>query len=236
MKKELVIRHLGRVNYMITYKAMKRFTEHRAVSSRDEIWLVEHFPVFTLGRRGDTRHVLDAGNIPVLHVDRGGQVTYHGPGQLVAYLLLDLRRHSIGIRSLVDSIQNSIIACLTHFDIDSSSRANAPGVYVNNSKIASIGLRVRRGCCYHGLSLNVAMDLEPYKRINPCGYAGLEITQISDIQKSVDIDTVRVELLNHLPRHFGYEQIQISDKIIDNMHSFQIPRQESGMITVDGDL
>lgn len=225
MKKNIVIRHLGLRDYNDIYEAMKNFTENRSTLTSDEIWFVEHFPVFTLGRRGAVEHVLDAGNIPVIQVDRGGQVTYHGPGQLVAYLLLDLQRHNIGIRFLVNSLQDSIMALLANYSIDSSTRPDAPGVYVSNRKIASIGLRVRRGCCYHGMSLNIAMDLAPFKQINPCGYAGLEVTQISDLRGPDNIDSVAAKLNDYLHYYLGYDNITLADPAInEDLLLHKVPR------------
>ena len=216
MIRTLIIRQLGRRYYEEIYAAMKNFTDLRSQNSCDEIWLVEHHPVFTLGRRGDVKHIHDAGNIPVIHADRGGQVTYHGPGQLVVYLLLDLQRQSLGIRSLVDILQESVITLLIKYGINSSSRANAPGVYVNGRKIASIGLRVRRGCCYHGIGLNVAMDLTPFKRIDPCGYAGLEVTQISDLHGPDNLTHVAEDLVNVLQSNLAYDKITMDDEYTDN--------------------
>jgi len=216
MNHNLTVRHLGRRYYGEIYRAMKNFTDIRSQNTCDEIWLVEHHPVFTLGRRGDVKHIHDAGNIPVIHADRGGQVTYHGPGQLVAYLLLDLQRRSLGIRSLVDLLQESTITLLLNYGINSSTHANAPGVYVNERKIASIGLRVRRGCCYHGMSLNVAMDLKPFKRINPCGYAGLEVTQLIDLRGPDNLTCVAGDLVNVLQVNLEYDNITIDDVHNDN--------------------
>lgn len=216
MKNNLVIRRLGYCDYNATYAAMKTFTEYRSAHTSDEIWLVEHPPVFTLGRRGTMEHILDAGNISVIQADRGGQVTYHGPGQLVVYLLLDLQRRTIGIRSLVNTLQDSIMALLIDYGITSSTWGDAPGVYVNNRKIASIGLRVRRGCCYHGISVNIAMDLAPFKRINPCGYAGLEVTQISDLGGPDDVESVSIKLIDNLAQHLGYGNITSTDTAIND--------------------
>lgn len=172
-----LIRHLGRVAYLPTWQAMQRFTDERDATTADEIWIVEHEPVFTLGMNGDASHVLMPGDIPVVKVDRGGQVTYHGPGQLVVYPLIDLRRAGLGVRDLITQLEQSVIRCLAHYGILAATRPGAPGVYVNEAKIASVGIRVRRGASYHGLSFNINMDLEPFSRINPCGYAGLAMTQ-----------------------------------------------------------
>jgi len=225
MNRNLIIRQLGHCDYNDTCQAMKTFTETRLAHTSDEIWLVEHPPVFTLGRRGALEHVLDAGNIPVIRADRGGQVTYHGPGQLVVYLLLDIQRRAMGIRSLVDTIQDTVMALLRSYGIDSGTRHDAPGVYVNNRKIASIGLRVRRGCCYHGVSLNIAMDLTPFKQINPCGYAGLEVTQIRDLKGPDEIPRVSARLIDQFTRTLGYENIICSDTAFDNESLSYIPQR-----------
>ena len=175
----LEIKWLGRVPYEPTWRAMQRFTDTRDEYTRDELWLLEHEPVFTLGMNGDPAHVLAAGDIPVVRIDRGGQVTYHGPGQLVVYVLIDLRRASLGVRELVTALELAVIDLAARHGITAVCREQAPGVYVEGRKLASVGLRVRRGGSYHGLALNVNMDLEPFGRINPCGYAGLEMTQLA---------------------------------------------------------
>ncbi len=175
---ELAFRDLGLADYSETWNAMKSFTIERISGQQDECWLLQHKPVFTLGQAGLKEHIIDPHGIPVVESDRGGQVTYHGPGQLVAYLLLDIKRRKKGIRQLVDVIEQSIIEVLADFSISASTRKGAPGVYVNDDKIAALGLRIKNGCSYHGLSLNVDMDLEPFSYINPCGYAGLGVTQI----------------------------------------------------------
>jgi lipoyl(octanoyl) transferase len=183
---------------------MQSFTETRDADARDEIWLLEHPPVFTLGLNGSPAHVLAPGDIPVIHIDRGGQVTYHGPGQLVVYPLIDLRRARLGIRELVCALEQSVIATLAGYGVSASTRQGAPGVYVGERKIASIGLRVRRGCTYHGLAFNVAMDLEPFSRINPCGYAGLQVTQVADLGGPADVATVARDLEPRLVECLGY--------------------------------
>ena len=221
MDNTLIVRRLGLSNYHDTYEAMKIFTDSRSVHTSDEIWLVQHDPVFTLGRRGELKHILDAGHIPVVHVDRGGQVTYHGPGQLVVYLLLDLQRRILGIRTLVDVLQKSIMQLLLNYGIESSTQLEAPGVYVNDRKIASIGLRVRRGCCYHGISLNVAMDLTPFSRINPCGYAGLGVTQICDLQGPGEIDRVEQDLTGILQGYLAHDNITIHETLYNDRHISQ---------------
>lgn len=174
-----MVRELGLVDYLPTLDAMRQFTDARSADSPDELWLLQHPSVFTQGQAGKREHVLAPGDIPVIQVDRGGQVTYHGPGQWVLYLLLDLRRTHRGVRDLVDVIEQSVVQLLADYGIAASGKAGAPGVYVADAKIASLGLRVRHGCSYHGLALNVDMDLEPFQRINPCGYAGLQVTSMA---------------------------------------------------------
>ena len=174
-----LIRKLGLVEYQPTLDAMRLFTDERDSDTPDELWLLQHPRVFTQGQAGKAEHVLAPGDIPVVQVDRGGQVTYHGPGQWVVYLLVDVRRRNMGVRSLVTLIEEGIIALLAEYGIEAVPRADAPGVYTDNSKIASLGLRVRRGCSYHGLALNVDMDLEPFQRINPCGFEGLAVTSMA---------------------------------------------------------
>jgi lipoyl(octanoyl) transferase len=187
---EIKIRRLGRVPFEPTWREMQAFTDARNKATRDEIWLLEHDPVFTLGLAGKREHLLAPGDIPVVHIDRGGQVTYHGPGQLVVYPLLDMRRRKMGPRALVSALERATIATLAEWNIAAYAKSEAPGVYVGNKKIASIGLRIRRGASYHGLAFNIAMDLEPFTRINPCGYAGLEMTQVSALGGSADVDKV----------------------------------------------
>ena len=174
------IKYLGRSGYRETWDAMKEFTSRRAAETPDELWITEHAPVFTQGLNGRAEHVLNAGDIPVVQVDRGGQITYHGPGQLVLYCLLDITRLDLGVRGLVAIIEKSVIELLQSYRILANTRPGAPGVYVDQAKIAALGLRIRKGCCYHGLSLNVEMDLEPFTRINPCGYQGLAVTQLRE--------------------------------------------------------
>ena len=185
-----LVRHLGRVDYEPTWRAMQRLTDERGPGSPDEIWFLEHPPVFTLGLNGRREHVLAPGEIPVIHVDRGGQVTYHGPGQLVVYPLLDLKRRNLTIRELVVRLENAVIDLCAGFDIEAAGRRDAPGVYVAGRKLASIGLRVRRGGTYHGIALNVVNDLEPFSRINPCGYAGLQVTRLADLAPVTSLDEV----------------------------------------------
>lgn len=202
-----LLKDLGRVEYLPTWHAMQHFTEERDAGTPDEIWFLEHPPVFTLGLAGKTEHVLAPGNIPVIHIDRGGQVTYHGPGQLLVYPLIDLKRLRLGVRALVEAIENSVIATLKEFDIAAISKREAPGVYTQDGrKLASLGLRVRRGCSYHGLAFNVAMDLEPFSRINPCGYAGLQMTQVSELGGPNEVNAVAQHLKPHLLEYLGYNK------------------------------
>ncbi len=182
---------------------MRAFTDARNPDTPDELWLLEHPPVFTLGQAGRPEHVLDAGDIPVIRSDRGGQVTYHGPGQLVAYLLYDLRRGRVGVKQLVRILEQSVIDLLAARGISAVARPDAPGVYVHEAKIASLGLRVRRGCSYHGLALNLDMDLAPFRRINPCGYAGLLVTRVVDLLPGLGMDEIAGDLARHLQRSLG---------------------------------
>ncbi len=200
-----IIRHLGLQNYEAVWQQMKTFTDNRTATTADEIWLLEHPPIFTQGQAGKPEHVLNPGNIPIIQTDRGGQVTYHGPGQLVAYILIDLNRLKIGTRQLVCGIEKAIIRVLDEYQIKAKGDRNAPGVYVNGAKICSIGLRVRKGCSYHGLAFNLNMDLEPFSRINPCGYQGLKITQLRDFVSSVDQGTIGPQLTDALTKEI-YEQ------------------------------
>jgi len=199
-----VRRFAGRQPYEPVWQAMRAFTDQRDADSVDELWVLEHDPVFTLGQAGKWEHVLMPGEIPVVPVDRGGQVTYHGPGQIVAYPLLDLRRLGIGVRELVHRIEQAIIDTLEHWNIGAERVAGAPGVYVAGAKVAALGLRVRRGCTFHGLAFNVNMDLEPFHRINPCGYKGLQVTQVLDLGGPSSLETVRDVLIEELVSQFGF--------------------------------
>jgi len=194
----VVVRQLGLVDYLQTLERMREFTAQRGADSRDEIWLLEHPPVFTLGTNADNTHVLDPGDIPVVEVDRGGQVTYHGPGQLVAYVLLDLKRKRLGIRDLVCRLERAIINTLAGYGIEATGREGAPGVYVGDKKIASIGLRIRRNCSYHGIAVNISPDLEPFGRINPCGYQGLVVTSLQQLGCTEDLQGFGARLLSVL--------------------------------------
>jgi len=198
-------------SYEKVWAAMTAFTNQRTPEDNDKLWLVQHPPVFTQGQAGKAEHLLVPGDIPVIQTDRGGQVTYHGPGQLVAYPLLDLRRLKMGVRDLVTAIESTIVATLAHYDIEAYPKADAPGVYVNGDKIASLGLRVRRGCSFHGLSLNVAMDLSPFLRINPCGYQGLAMTQMHDLLSTrINIIDVQQQLVQQFAQKLGYETCTIA--------------------------
>jgi lipoyl(octanoyl) transferase len=188
------VRWLGAAPYEPTWRAMQRFTEERGPDSGDELWLLEHEPVYTLGMNGDPAHVLDAGDIPVVRIDRGGQVTYHGPGQLVVYPLIDVRRARLGVRELVTALERAVIDLAASHGIVAACRPRSPGVYVGERKLASVGLRIRRGGSYHGLALNVAMDLEPFRRINPCGYAGLQMTQLAELGGPATVERAAWEL------------------------------------------
>ncbi|MSR11564.1 MAG: lipoyl(octanoyl) transferase LipB [Gammaproteobacteria bacterium] len=203
----LKVRRLGLQAYEPIFKSMRYRAEHPLANRDDEIWLLSHKPVFTLGQAGKAEHVLNPGRIPVVQVDRGGQVTYHGPGQLVCYLLLNLKRRKLGVRALVDIIESTLITTLQEYGIDGVSRPKAPGVYVNNAKIAALGLRVKNGWSYHGLSFNLNMDLEPFSRINPCGFEGLAVTQLSQLvaQQEGLMQSVSRRLANQLLLALGYQ-------------------------------
>jgi lipoyl(octanoyl) transferase len=200
----LLVKRLGLRPYAETWQAMRDYTDQRDASSPDQLWLLEHRPVFTLGQAGKPEHLINPGTIPVVTTDRGGQVTYHGPGQLVVYILLDLRRAGLGVRGLVSLLEQAVIAMLAADGIEAAARQDAPGVYVKEAKIASIGLRVRHGCSFHGLSINIAMDLTPFDRINPCGYPGLRVTQLSELVADANLPKVQRELPQHLAQGLGY--------------------------------
>ncbi len=196
-----ITRYLGRVEYLPTWQAMQDFTATRGPDTPDEIWLLEHPPVYTLGLAGKPEHLLRATDIPVVKIDRGGQITYHGPGQIVVYLLLDLKRRNIGVKELVRRMEQAVIDLLAGYGTRAERRDKAPGVYVGNAKIAALGLRIRNGCCYHGLCLNVDMDPSPYAAINPCGYEGLAVTQCRDVGIQDDIETLGEKLVEHLRKN-----------------------------------
>ncbi len=210
---DLIVRTLGLQPYEPVWQRMQAFTNQRQADTPDEIWLLQHHPVFTQGQAGKAEHLLNPGEIPVVKTDRGGQVTYHGPGQLMAYLLLDLRRKKLGVRDVVSLMEEAVIALLADYGQVAVARADAPGVYVDGCKIASLGLRVRRGCSFHGLALNVDMDLQPFARINPCGYAGLQMTQLRDLCPDTDIDSATKNLLNYLVKRLGYTQVELANHL-----------------------
>ena len=208
MSQVLGIRELGVLDYERTWLAMQRFTDERKLvpDTQDEVWLVQHPPVFTQGQAGKAEHLLLPGDIPVVKSDRGGQVTYHGPGQLVAYLMLDVRRLGYGVRELVTRMEQCLIDLLASYGVSAAAKADAPGVYVGGAKIASLGLRIRNGCSFHGLALNVDMDLEPFRRINPCGYAGLAMTQLRDHAGPIEFAEVGARLRSQLVKHLDYAE------------------------------
>jgi lipoyl(octanoyl) transferase len=206
MSGRLTVRRLGLADYVPVWRAMQDFTDRRDDTTDDELWLVQHPPVFTQGQAGRAEHVLAPGGIPVVQVDRGGQVTYHGPGQIVAYPLVDLRRMNLGVREFVHRIEQAIIDVLACYGVTGERVAGAPGIYVAGAKIASLGLRVRRGRTFHGLAFNIDMDLEPFRRINPCGYAGLEVTQLSALAP-VEFTAVEDHLVRELGRLLGYSEV-----------------------------
>jgi len=191
--------NLGLQPYEPVWRAMQRYTDQRNANTADQLWLVEHHPVFTQGMNGLAEHILDAGDIPVIVTDRGGQVTYHGPGQLVVYFLLDIKRLGQGVRFIINTIEQSLIDLLASYQISAYGDPQAPGVYTAKGKIASLGLRVRKGCSYHGLSLNVSMDLQPFQRINPCGYVGMAMTRLHDFGYDDSVSQVAQRWLEHLP-------------------------------------
>lgn len=207
-KKSVIIRQLGLQPYLEVYEAMHDFTLARVESTVDEIWLVEHLPTFTQGKTGKPEHLLQQSDIPVIHTDRGGQITYHGPGQQIMYVMIDLKRAHIGIRELVTCLENSVIQTLAAFNIIANAKTDAPGVYVNEKKISSLGLHIKQGRTLHGLALNIDMDLTPFTYINPCGYQGLEMTNISDFVSSIDHNFIRNELVKHFIQQLHYDDIQ----------------------------
>ena len=207
----LQVRYLGLADYVPVWEAMQRFTDQRNDNSADEVWFLQHPPVFTQGQAGKPEHLLATGDIPVVPVDRGGQVTYHGPGQLVGYLLIDLKRRKMGVRELVTAIEQALVRLLRCFAIEASPRADAPGVYVESgAKIAQLGLRVRRGCTFHGLSLNIDMNMEPFQRINPCGHVGMAVTSMRLLGvDNPQIEEIASQLLEQLRADLGYTRCQI---------------------------
>lgn len=198
----MIVRRPGRVPYEPTWRAMQDFTTQRDASTPDELWLVEHPPVYTLGQAGKAEHLLHVTDIPLVKIDRGGQITYHGPGQVVGYLLLDLHRRSLKVREMVNLLEQALIDCIADYGLDARRKDGAPGVYIDGAKVAALGLRVKNGCSYHGLSLNVNMDLTPFTWINPCGYSGLQTIQLKDFGVTEGPEDVATRLLVHLQRHF----------------------------------
>ena len=203
----LQLRLLGLKPYNTVWDEMKQFTTQRDKHTLDELWLLEHPPVYTQGQAGKAEHILNAHTIPIVQTDRGGQVTYHGPGQLVAYILMDIQRRNLGVRALVCQLESLVIELLKTYKINAETRCGAPGVYVKEKKIASIGLRVKNGCTYHGIALNVAMDLSPFSDINPCGHAQLQMTQMQDFISKINIEEVRSAFIQHYLSTFGYSFI-----------------------------
>lgn len=207
MSLPLILRHLGLQPYLATWQRMQAHTAARHQDDIDEIWLLEHPQVFTQGQAGKAEHVLAPGDIPIVSVDRGGQVTYHGPGQLIVYLLINVKRKQLGVRALVTALENAIIETLKGYSINAVAKPDAPGVYVDEAKIASLGLRIRKGCSYHGLALNVKMDLEPFSRINPCGYAGMAMTQLAQWLPEITVAEVGEQLQQQLTTHLDYQEV-----------------------------
>lgn len=211
IKDQVLIRTLGIEPYNPTWEKMQAFTDQRDDETRDEIWLLQHEPVFTQGQAGKAEHLLATGDIPVVQVDRGGQVTYHGPGQLIVYLMINLRRRKLGVREMVDIMECSLVDLLAEYGVEAYAKPDAPGVYVGNAKIASLGLRVRRGCSFHGLALNLDMDLGPFLRINPCGYAGMPMTQLAELAEMPKLEDLMQKLADQLVGKIGYTQVSHSD-------------------------
>ncbi|CUS48748.1 MAG: lipoate-protein ligase LipB [Idiomarinaceae bacterium HL-53] len=220
---EITIRQLGRQEYVPVWHAMQAFTDTRDAYALDELWVVEHPPVFTQGQAGKEEHLLAPGDIPVVPVDRGGQVTYHGPGQVVIYFLIDIKRRKIGVRQLVTAIEDSVVSALAKFGIESAPRPDAPGVYIGAQKVCSLGLRIRRGCSFHGLALNVNMNLSPFQRINPCGYAGMVMTQTKDHGGPEDFDTAAEAVVQAFIANMQYESTSIKREL----ESYYVEASES---------
>jgi len=204
---------LGQQDYVACWRAMRAFTDRRDAETPDEIWSLQHAPVFTQGQNGKPEHILDAGTIPVVKTDRGGQVTYHGLGQLVVYPLINLTRKKLNIRAMVSVLENTMIQLLAEYNVQASAKPDAPGVYVAHKKIGSVGLRVRRGCSYHGLALNIKMDLAPFSRINPCGFKQLEMTQLADFHPMLDLADVEKKLMHYLIKNLDYDDTVIHQRL-----------------------
>ena len=208
----VLIRRLAPQIYQQSWQSMQDFTHQRDANSWDEIWVLQHFPVFTQGQAGKAEHMLEQGSIPLVQSDRGGQVTYHGPGQLILYLMLDLKRLSIGVRALVSLMETALIDCLQSYGISANAEAKAPGVYVNGGKIASLGLRVRKGCSFHGLALNVDMDLSPFARINPCGYPSQDMVQMKSFNEAIQFDEVANNMCQNLVKQLHYKHVNTTQQ------------------------
>ncbi|VTM24710.1 Octanoyltransferase [Stutzerimonas stutzeri] len=211
-KLPLIVRQLGLQDYQEIWHKMQDFTDNRNTETIDEVWLVEHYPVFTQGQAGKPEHLLQSGAIPLVQSDRGGQITYHGPGQQVMYVLIDIRRHqNLNVRRLVTALEQSVVRTLADYAIEGYSKVDAPGVYIDGKKICSLGLRIRKGCSFHGLAFNINMDLQPFHYINPCGYAGLEMCQLADFigRDEAVLDKVSPKLVNHLAELLGYNLTKI---------------------------
>lgn len=209
MQTPIVVKRLGVTDFETTWRDMQKFTAERTATTIDELWLTEHPPVYTLGLNRKNVRLPAREDIPVVLTDRGGKITYHGPGQIIIYTLLDLKRNNLNIRSLVSLLENTVISVLADHQIQAAARADAPGVYVNDAKIASLGLRIKNNCCYHGLSLNVNMDLTPFKAIDPCGYVGLEVSQTKDLGMKAGVAKISELLLNSLTVNLGNEQLHV---------------------------
>ena len=220
---ELVVRELGRQVYEPVWRAMQEFTNTRTESTPDEIWFCDHDGVFTLGLNSKPEHLLAPGDIPVIQIDRGGQVTYHGPGQLMIYPLIDLRRAGLGVRDLVTALEQCVVDLAADYGIEAASRCDAPGVYIEGVKLASVGLRIRRGSSFHGMALNVDVDLEPFSRINPCGFKDLQLTDLARLGADNDLAAVRDKLLPHLLRHLHLDQALSSASLSGVPTSLQSP-------------
>lgn len=218
--KTVFIRHLGLVPFEPTYQAMQHFTETRSKETVDELWVLQHPPIYTLGQAGKPEHLLNTNNIPVYPIDRGGQVTYHGIGQLIVYILMDIKRRKWGVKKLVQALEQSVIDYLASLNIHGKRRDKAPGIYVLERKISALGLRIRHGCSYHGLSLNVNMDLTPFQGINPCGYTDLEVTQLCDLGITDDFDQVSKQFLPYLLSVLDYNLFTITSSPYEKLDSF----------------
>ena len=212
-KQTLTIRQLAQQDYVPCWEQMQQFTQNRTENTPDELWLLEHPPVFTQGQAGKAEHILNPGEIPVVQTDRGGQVTYHGPGQLVAYVLFDLRRLGIGIRKLVENLEETVIRTIADYGIKGEGCRDAPGVYVNGAKICSIGLRVKRGCSYHGIAFNINLDTEPFRRINPCGFQNLQVTHVTEQSaQALTVPEIEAQFCSHLQAVFGYNSLKFDNQ------------------------